>query len=54
MEAEQTERSPDIGAALDAHVPAEFVHLDLDATVAKMTDNPYVNHVPVMTGRCTH
>jgi carboxymethylenebutenolidase len=50
MEAEQTERSPDIGAVFDAHVTAEFVHLDLEATMATMTDNPYVNHVPVMTG----
>ena len=32
------------------HVAAEFVDLDLDATMATMTDDPYVNHVPVMTG----
>jgi carboxymethylenebutenolidase len=31
-------------------VAAEFVDLDLDATMATMTDDPYVNHVPVMTG----
>jgi carboxymethylenebutenolidase len=31
-------------------VAAEFVHLDLEATMATMTDDPYVNHVPVMTG----
>jgi len=41
---------PDIGAVFDAHVAAEFVDLDLDATMATMTDDPYVNHVPVMTG----
>jgi carboxymethylenebutenolidase len=40
----------DIGAVFDAHVAAEFVDLDLDATMATMTDDPYVNHVPVMTG----
>jgi carboxymethylenebutenolidase len=40
----------DIGAVFDEHVAAEFVHLDLDATMATMTDDPYVNHVPAMTG----
>jgi carboxymethylenebutenolidase len=44
------ERDPDIGAVFDAHVAAEFVHLDLGATMATMTEDPYVNHVPVMTG----
>ena len=40
----------DLGAVFDAHVAAEFVDMDLDATMATMTDEPYVNHVPVMTG----
>ena len=40
----------DIGAVFDEHVAAEFVRLDLEATMATMTDEPYVNHVPVMTG----
>jgi carboxymethylenebutenolidase len=40
----------DIGTVFDEHVAAEFVHLDLEATMATMTDDPYVNHVPVMTG----
>lgn len=44
------EGSPDLGAVFDAHVAAEFVDLDLEATMATMTDDPYVNHVPVMTG----
>jgi len=42
--------APDIGAVFDDHVAAEFVDMDLDATMATMTDDPYVNHVPVMTG----
>jgi carboxymethylenebutenolidase len=42
--------NPDLGAVFDDHVAAEFVDLDLDATMATMTDDPYVNHVPVMTG----
>jgi carboxymethylenebutenolidase len=50
MDAEQAERPADIGAVFDEHVAAEFVHLDLDATMATMTYDPYVNHVPVMTG----
>jgi carboxymethylenebutenolidase len=41
---------PDIGKVFDDHVAAEFVGMDLDATMATMTDDPYVNHVPVMTG----
>ncbi len=44
------ERTPGMAAVFDQHVAAEFVHRDLDATMATMTDDPYVNHVPVMTG----
>ena len=40
----------DLGAVFDDHVRAEFVDRDLDATMETMTDDPYVNHVPVMTG----
>jgi carboxymethylenebutenolidase len=43
-------QSPDIAAVFDDHVAAEFVDMDLDATMATMTEDPYVNHVPVMTG----
>jgi carboxymethylenebutenolidase len=50
MDARQNERGVDIGAVFDEHVAAEFVHLDLEATMATMTDDPYVNHIPVMTG----
>ena len=41
---------PDIAGVFDDHVTAEFVEMDLDATMATMTADPYVNHVPVMTG----
>jgi carboxymethylenebutenolidase len=41
---------PDLASVFDAHVAAEFVDMDLDATMATMTGDPYVNHVPVMTG----
>jgi len=40
----------DLGAVFDAHVAAEFVDMDLDATMATMTDEPYVYHLPAMTG----
>ena len=41
---------PDLASVFDDHVAAEFVDMDLDATMATMTDDPYVNHVPAMTG----
>ena len=40
----------DLGAVFDDHVRAEFVDRDLGATMETMVDDPYVNHVPVMTG----
>ena len=44
------EQQADIADVFDAHVAAEFVDLDLDAAMATMADDPYVYHVPVMTG----
>jgi carboxymethylenebutenolidase len=44
------EQSDDLGKVFDAHVHAEFVARDIDATMATMVDDPYVTHVPVMTG----
>src|SRR4029078_3443690 len=38
------------GTVFDAHVRAEFVERSVDATMATMTDAPYVTHVPVLTG----
>ena len=40
----------DLAATFDAHLKAEFQDLDLDATMATMTDDPYVHHVPTITG----
>jgi hypothetical protein len=40
----------DLGAIFDVHTRAEFVDRDLEATMATMVDEPYLNHVPVMTG----
>lgn len=39
----------DLAAIFDAHVRAEFQDLDLEATMATMTDDPYVHHVPTIT-----
>jgi len=41
---------PNLARVFDDHVTAEFVDMDLDATMATMTGDPYVNHVPVITG----
>jgi carboxymethylenebutenolidase len=35
---------------LDDHLAAEFATRDVDAAMATMTDDPYLNHVPVLTG----
>jgi carboxymethylenebutenolidase len=40
----------DLAATFDAHVQAEFLDRDLEATMATMTDDPYVHHVPTITG----
>jgi carboxymethylenebutenolidase len=40
----------DLAETFDAHVQAEFQDLDLEATMATMTDDPYVHHVPTITG----
>ena len=40
----------DLAAMFDAHVRAEFQDLDLEATMSTMTSDPYVHHVPTITG----
>jgi carboxymethylenebutenolidase len=47
---EGSDRQGDLAGVLDDHLAAEFDTLDLDATMATMVDDPYLNHVPVMTG----
>jgi carboxymethylenebutenolidase len=37
-------------ATWEAHVAAEFADHDIGATMATMSADPFVNHVPVMTG----
>jgi hypothetical protein len=48
--AETTTTTKDLGAVFDSHVRAEFVDKDVAATMATMTAEPYLTHVPTMTG----
>ena len=41
---------PDLAALWDAHCRCEFETRDVDATMATMVAEPYVNHIPTMTG----
>jgi carboxymethylenebutenolidase len=41
---------PDLVALWEAHCRYEFETRELDATMATMVPEPYVNHVPTMTG----
>lgn len=43
-------RPAGLAGVLDDHLAAEFATKDVDATMATMTDDPYLNHVPVLTG----
>jgi carboxymethylenebutenolidase len=40
----------DLAALWDAHCKYEFETRDVDATMATMVAEPYVNHIPTMTG----
>ena len=44
----------DLAALWEAHCRYEFETRDVDATMASMVDDPYVNHVPTMTGGVGH
>jgi carboxymethylenebutenolidase len=41
---------PDLAPKFDEHVANEFVAKDVDATMATMVGEPYVWHVPALTG----
>lgn len=42
--------APDLGAVFDQHVASEFEERNVDATMRTMVDEPYVWHVPALTG----
>ncbi len=45
-----TARQQEMVRVWEAHLAAEFDARSAEAAVATMVENPYVNHVPVMTG----
>jgi carboxymethylenebutenolidase len=45
---------PDLEALWEEHCRYEFETRDVDATMATMVDEPYVNHIPTMTGGVGH
>jgi carboxymethylenebutenolidase len=44
----------DLIALWEAHCRYEFETRDVDATMATMVPQPYVNHIPTMTGGVGH
>lgn len=40
----------DLGSVFDAHVKHEFVDHDVDATMQTMVAEPYLLHLPTLTG----
>lgn len=44
----------DLSALWDKHCEYEFATRDVDATMATMVAEPYVNHIPTMTGGVGH
>jgi carboxymethylenebutenolidase len=44
----------DVVALWEEHCRCEFETRDVDATMATMVAEPYVNHIPTMTGRVGH
>jgi carboxymethylenebutenolidase len=40
----------DLGAVFDAHIKAEFVDKDVGVTMSTMAPEPYLTHVPTLTG----
>ncbi len=44
----------DLSTLWDAHTANEFAHRDVDATMATMVAEPYVNHIPTLTGGVGH
>jgi len=44
------ENTTDLGSVFDAHVKHEFVDHDVNATMRTMVTEPYLLHVPTLTG----
>jgi carboxymethylenebutenolidase len=54
MNKEHDMASLDLIALWEAHCRYEFETRDVDATMATMVSEPYVNHIPTMTGSVGH
>ena len=48
------QQAPDLNALWEAHCRHEFGERDVDATMKTMVREPYVNHIPTMTGGVGH
>jgi len=48
------QQDPDLNALWDAHCSYEFGSRDVNATMQTMVTEPYVNHIPTMTGGVGH
>jgi carboxymethylenebutenolidase len=46
----RNKKHSDLGAVFDKHTKCEFQDHDVDATMKTMVREPYVHHVPMMTG----
>ena len=46
----QNKKRYSLGAVFDKHIKHEFQDHDVDATMKTMVSEPYVLHVPVLTG----
>ena len=46
----QSTTTTNLAVVFDKHVNCEFEDKDVDATMKTMTKDPYVYHVPVLTG----
>ena len=44
----------DLSALWEAHRACEFITRDVDATMRTMVEEPYVNHIPTLTGGYGH
>ena len=47
-------QQPNLGTVFDQHIKHEFEDHDVDVTMQTMTREPYVYHVPIMTGGIGH
>ncbi len=50
MSKSKQKKSKNLGEIFDKHVKHEFIDHDVDATMKTMVKEPYVHHIPVLTG----